>query len=189
MTTLATLKKRTHDLLRDYARAELEARTPITRALADVLVEARSHFTDADGETDWKGKTYPYRQWVRSTFDDAGLRGDESKRVQSAIRYHVGTALRKRLSEEDLERFGLQSATPRERSHDRRQQRSAILNVLNAREVAGGALLALTATNSIIARIDLDEIESLDEHGAAVALATIQEIERHLRAAKKRLKG
>lgn len=187
MTSLPSLKNKAHALLRDYQNAEAEARTPITRSLAKVLVEARSHFTDAEGEADWKGKTYPYRQWVRGVFDEANLRGEESKRVQSAIRYHVGAALRDRLSPEDLEKHGLIPQTPRERSHDRRQARAAMMNALNAREVAGGALLGLTATNAIVGRIDLNEVGGLDEPSRAVALAVIQEIEATLQEVRARL--
>lgn len=187
MANLTALKKKAHRLLLDYSKAEAEARTPVARALAEVLVEARGHFETAEGETDWRGKTYPYRQWVREVFDEANLRGEDSKRVQSAIRYHVGAALRARLSPEDLEDAGLMPQSPRERSFDRRQQRTAVLNALNAKDVAGGSLLALTALNTIAQRIDADEVAALDENARAVALATVQDLERRLRALRRRL--
>jgi hypothetical protein len=187
MTSLATLKKTALRLLKEYRSAEDEARTPIARRLAETLVEAREHFTDAEGETDWRGRTYPYRQWVREIYDDANLRGEDGKRVQAAIRYHIGAALRARLSDEERERLGLMPQSPRERSGERRATRSAVLNALNSREVAGGALLALTALKAIAQRIDADEVAGLDESAQAVAKATITDLERQLRALKKRL--
>lgn len=187
MTTLNALQKRARKLLSDYEVAKDEARTPITRALAETFVEARSHFQNAEGEVDWRGKTYPYRQWVREIFDDANLRGEDSKRVQAAIRYHVGTALRARLSDEDLESLGLISQSPRERSHDRRASRSAVLNALTAKDVAGGSLMALTAINAIVKRVDVEEVRTLDDNARAVALATLVDLERRVRALKRAL--
>jgi hypothetical protein len=171
----------------DYSKSEAEARTPITRALADTLVEARSHFADSDGNTDWRGKTYPYRQWVREIFDDANLRGEDSKRVQSAIRYHVGSSLRARLGEEEAERLGLIPQSPRERSGERRQQRSAVLNALSGRDVAGGALLALTAVSAILQRIEAEEVAGLKGSEREVAEATLKDLERRVRALRRAL--
>lgn len=185
--SLNALKKKATRLLESYKSAEDESRTPIARRLAEILVEAREHFEDADGETDWRGKTYPYRVWVREIYDEANLRGEDGKRVQAAVRYHVGAALRARLSDEQRESLGLMPQSPRERSGERRAARSAVLNALNSRDVAGGALLALTALQAIAKRIDLDEVEGLDENAREVARATILDLERQLRALKKRL--
>lgn len=185
MANLTALKKRAHRLLLDYAKTEAEARTPITRALAETLVDARAHFQDAEGETDWSGKTYPYRVWVREVFDDAHLTGEEAKRVQSAIRYHVGSVLRDRLDEDERERLGLIPESPRERSQDRRQQRNAVLNALSGRDVAGGALLALTAISAILQRLDADEVAGLRGTEREVAVATLKDLDRRLRALRR----
>lgn len=178
MSTLTALKKTAHKLLLDYSRTEAEARTPLTRELAALLVEARSHFEDAEGDTDWKGKTYPYRQWVREVFDDAHLTGEESKRVQAAIRYHVGAVLRDRLDPEEQERIGLIPQTPRERSSERRQTRSAVLNALNARDVAGGSLMAVTAMHAIAQRVDREDLAALEGSEREVAVATLKDLDR-----------
>lgn len=189
MTTssLASLRRTAIRLLSEYRRAKDEARTPLTRQLAETFVEARAHFSDADGRPDWRGKTYPYRVWIREIYDEAGLRGEDANRVQSAIRYHVGAALRARVSDEERAELGIIPQSPRERSHERRASRSAVLSVLNAREVAGGALLALTAVQAIVSRIDPNEVADLDEHAKAVAQATIADLEKRLRAVKKSL--
>lgn len=187
MATLATLKKKAHNLLQQYAKTDQGARSPITKALAEVLVEARGHFTTAEGDADWNGRTYAYRRWVREVFDEAHLRGEDSKRLQAAIRYHVGSVLREQLSAEELEDAGLIPQTPKERSTERRQQRAAVLNALSAKDLAGGSLLALTALKAIVDRIDADEIAALDEGARGVALGTITDLEKRLRALKKRL--
>lgn len=185
MTTLTGLKTKAHRLLLDYSKAEAEARTPITRALAETLVEARSHFEDAEGETDWRGKTYPYRRWVREVFDEAHLDVEEGRRVQSAIRYHVGAVLRDRLNEDERERLGLIEQSPRERSQERRQQRVAVLNALSGREVAGGALLALTAVSAILQRIDAGEVAGLRGTEREVAEATLRDLDRRMKALRR----
>lgn len=182
MATLTGLQKKAQKLLSNYVDAHDEARTPLARSLADTFVEAREHFDTAEGSTDWKGQTYPYRRWVRDVFDGANLRGEDSKRIQSAIRYHVGSSLRARLSPEQLEDAGLLPESPRERSQGRRRSRSAMLDALNARDVAGGALLAVTAAHTILQRVDAEEVRGLDENARAVAEATLKDVERRVRS-------
>ena len=67
MTTLRTTTE-LHDeavrLLKQYRLASVEARTPILRDVAGVLVEARQHFLRDDGSPDLLGKTYAYRSYV-----------------------------------------------------------------------------------------------------------------------------
>jgi hypothetical protein len=188
METLPTLKRRARRQLRDYTKAEAEARTPITRGLAATLVDAREHFLDSEGHQDWNGKTYPYRRWVRDVFDESDVDREESKRIQAAIRYHVGSVLRERLSPEQLEDAGLIPQTPRERSTERRQTRTAVLNALNARDVAGGSLMALTALNAIVQRIDAEEVSNLDESTRAVAVATLADLDRRIKVLRRRLR-
>lgn len=182
------VKNRALDLLKKYGKAEAEARTPITKQLAATIVDARERFQDADGNPDWNGKTYAYRRWLKDVFDEAHMTGEDASRAQAAIRYHVGGVLRARLTPEQLEDAGLLPQSPRERSHDRRQQRTAVLNALNAREVAGGALLALTAMSQIAQRIDGDELAGLSGSERDLAEASLADLERRVKALRRRMR-
>lgn len=184
---LTTLRKRVRKLLLNYGNAEAEARTPITREIAESLVEARSHFQEADGNTDWRGKTYPYRTWLHEIFQDAHISKDDLNRVQSSIRYHVSAVLRSRLDQDELERLGMISQTARERSSERRQARSALLATLSGRDANGGALMALTALSAILSGLDDDEVVRLQGSDRDYARAKAGEIERRAKALLKSL--
>lgn len=183
---LDEIRRHAKRLLKDYVRTPAEARTPILRQLAEDLVEAREHFLREDGTPDWKGRTYTYRLYVREIYD--ALPRDEATSVQAAVRYHVGAVLRERVSEETLGEYGLSTESPREKSAERRQTRSAVINALSSRDLNGGALLALSAAYTILSRLDAEEVSDLDERGREVAEATLADMERRVKALRRRLK-
>lgn len=118
-------------LLWNYRRADVDARTPIARALAAQFVEARSHFARrGDGETDWGGRSYAYRNWVAEVYRQASVEGAEARTAQAAVRYHIGSVLRERLTIEEQRAYGLIEHSPRERSAARRADRAALLRDL-----------------------------------------------------------
>lgn len=176
-------------LLKRYLTASKEERTPILRQVAEVLVEARGHFLRDDGSPDWSGRTHPYRTWVREIYGIANVPPDSHATIQSAIRYHAGAVLRERLDEETLQAYGLMPQTPRERSFDRRQTRSALLTALTARDLAGGAMLALSTAFTVLTRVNPDEILALPARERAVAEETLGDLERRIRAIRRRLGG
>lgn len=174
-------------LLKRYERAADEDRTPLLRTLAERLVDAREHFSRADGSPDWKGRSYPYRVWVRDVFSDAGTAKNMQATVQSAIRYHVGAVLRDRLDEATLADYDLIPKSPKERSADRRQGRTALLQALTSKDLAGGSLMALTAASTVLAKIEPGDLDDLDGHAAEVAEATLADLERRVKALRRRM--
>lgn len=113
------MKSATTQLRRAIAAESGDERTRAYRATADFLVELRGHFTDSDGEPDMRGKSFAYRDAVRDIYAEAGLGSDPNDPVKAALRYHVGNALRERLSVDELERYGLTTANPRDRQRSR----------------------------------------------------------------------
>lgn len=184
---LGALRRDVTRLLKKYLRTSDEERTPILRALAEDLVSAREHFTRDDGSPDWKGRSYPYRVWVRDVFADAGVPKDDLPTIQAAIRYHVGAVLRARLDEDTLAEYGLIPRSPKERSRDRRQGRTALLSALTSKDLAGGALMALTAASTVLSKVEPRDLDDLDGHAFEVAEATLGDLERRVKSLRRRL--
>lgn len=174
-------------LLKRYRKASEEQRTRLLRELAGALVDAREHFQRPDGSPDWKGRSYPYRVFVREAYTDAGIPKDEQPTVQAAVRYHVGAVLRERLDDDTLADYDLIPRSPRERSQDRRESRSALLSALTARDLDGGALLALTTAYTLVARVEPKGLDGLDERTADVVAATLADLARRVNALQDRL--
>lgn len=164
--------------LKKYAKSDPSQRTAILRDLAETLVEARAHFTRPDGSTDWKGRSYAYRTFVRDIYDRANIDRDESVSIQASTRYHIGEVLRETLSEDDLVEYGLQAPSPKVRARDRRATRTATLSALTARDFAGGSLFALVAANNLLRGLDADQLAGLDGREADVADEVLRELER-----------
>lgn len=176
-------------LLKKYRRAPQEQKTVLLRSLAECLVSVRENFLRPDGSPDWKGRSHPYRAFVGDIYSDAGLTGEEAATVQAAVRYHVGIVLRERLDDETLAEYGLISRNPRERSSDRRAEKSALVSALKHREVAGGALLAVSTAFTLLTGLDAKELSRLAPREAAVADETLADVERRVKALRRALKG
>lgn len=99
--------------LKHRAASELRERAPLLRRAAGHLVELRGLYTTRDGDPDWRGQSWAYRQAVGEVYAEAGLEPDDPLKV--ALRYHIGNALREDLTEEQLEHAGLTLKPPRER--------------------------------------------------------------------------
>lgn len=185
--TLPALRDEAATLLRKYRRASDGDRTRILRELADVLVSIRGLFTRPDGTPDWKGRSYAYRVFIRDLYGDAGYQKDEMHTVQAAVRYHLGTSLRERLDADTLTEYGLVPLTPRERSRDHRVNRTATLSALTARDLHGGALLAISAAYTVLSRLEPRALDDLDDRERAVAADTLRDLERRVTALRDRL--
>lgn len=184
---IASAQREATRLLKRYVSAPEEEKTPTLRRLAEILVHTRERFLRDDGTPDWNGRTHPYRAWVREIYSEANIADDDRATIQSAIRYHVGAVLRATLDEDTLQAYGLLPQTPRERSKDRRQNRSALLTALNSREIAGGALLALSTAFMVLTRVDPAEIVALPERERVVADNTLADLEKRVRAIRRRV--
>lgn len=105
------------------------------KAAANVIVEARTeYFMDANGNPDYAGRTYAYRQWYGEAVDSLSLPADTRRKLLGKMRFHVGIALREAVPREALEDAGLQADSPNERNHRQYQARSKPYNVFSARK-------------------------------------------------------
>jgi hypothetical protein len=104
-----------------------ERRTVLYRDLAEASVALREHYLTAEGTPDWSGHTHAYRHAVRALYKAAGYQPEEARTVQSAVRYHVGNAVRRRLSPSELDAAGLAEISPVESARKIRKRQSAIL--------------------------------------------------------------
>lgn len=119
---LDAIQKRAIEALQNYAEAPEENKTDFLRTAAEAIVDARGEFFTGTGEPDWLGRSNAYRRWLRETTLLAGFRGDEVGKVQGAVRYHTGNALRERLDDDTLRELGLLAESPRERSNMLREK-------------------------------------------------------------------
>jgi hypothetical protein len=117
------------------AREDADAATHARKLAAKYLVEAREHFLDAEGNPDWTARTHAYRDFHGETFTLAGLSGTEAQKIRVSLRYHVGNAVRERLSPEEAAAAGLQAKAPKARMADIRRKQNQLTSV-----VTGGAL-------------------------------------------------
>jgi hypothetical protein len=153
-----------------------DERTPHLRDVAEAYIDAREHFYTKDGEPDWAGRSYAYRQWIRETVTLAHLPHDGKQSIQAAVRYHLGNILRDRLDADTLESIGLRKDSPRERSVEKRAGVNALLRL-----VSGGAPLdnlndvldAAKAIHSALTRITPSDLPDSDAADAKAALADI----------------
>ena len=88
-----------------------------------IMLARINHFIQASsGNPDYQGKSMAFRKWWGTILDALELKGDARSKMAASVRYSVGNAARKMLTEEQLEDAGLKSTSPRERgkgSYDR----------------------------------------------------------------------
>lgn len=140
MTDLDTIAADYERELSALASAPAESKTPIRHRLAALAVEARHHFVRSDGELDLTGRTWHYRTWIAERYAAVGLSKDERAVIQAALRFHISTVTRQRLSEAELEKYGLNLKSELEKSRDRREESQLskdFLRVLMKRAEAG----------------------------------------------------
>lgn len=128
--------------LRKAVAAPAHERTRLLRGVADLLVDLRALHTGTDGETDWAGKSYAYRDAVRDIYAGAGLPADSSDSTKTALRYHVGNVLRERLTPDELVSAGLSRLDPRDRQASRRTSVEGTAPQTPDKIIANLALLA-----------------------------------------------
>jgi hypothetical protein len=163
---LAALQNSAVAALRAYLQAEdSEDKTKALKQTATLFVKARAHFFTKEGEPDWMGRTYAYRQWVREVMETAGVDRADVTSLQSSLRYHSGSALREILPDETREDLGLVEQSPRERSREKRGRQLEAIQVFSG----GGQEITdveeiLTAGNMMIValrRVSLEGVNAL----------------------------
>ncbi|MFJ4768472.1 hypothetical protein ACIP88_05045 [Streptomyces uncialis] len=110
---------------REYAKIEHKP-TILLQNIATVVVALRKKHGD------YAGQSHEYRQVVAEMYRQANIPPDSSGRIQSAVRYHIGNALRRYLTTRELKRLELLDSSPLERLQDRRATDSVILAATKA---------------------------------------------------------
>ena len=115
-------------------RMDGEYDTDALQTAARLLIDLRAKFVDSKGRPDYTGASFAYRNLVAKAYTDAGVAGDDKKRMMSAVRYHVSNALRDVLTDDELRDYGLIKESSIERQRGDRAKRAARLRQLNADE-------------------------------------------------------
>jgi len=132
-------------------------KTSEMRHAADLMIDLREFFTNTDGLTDYRGRSWAYRSTVNEALDYAGLTGDERAKVMSALRYHVSNLLRERLTPEQLSEYGMIAATSVERQRESRKVRARMARIAARGERisdVGEAEDALRVANTLLRNIE-----------------------------------
>jgi hypothetical protein len=138
--------------VREYAAVEHKP-TILLYNIATVLVALRGQHTTEDGSPDWRGRSGPYRVDAAEIYRLAGVTEETAGRVGSAVRWHVGNILRRRLTAEELQAYDLQQDSPLDRLQDRRQRTTAIVAAARA-EVEAAEASQSTGTAVVKATAD-----------------------------------
>ena len=160
--------------LRAALRLEPRFRSPEFRRVADILVELRSRYTTPDGTPDWAGNSFAYRQIVADIYSRAGLPADGQSSIKASIRYHVGNALRERISSNELEDAGLIAETPRQRHFVRQNPKTK----REAERLASDTVASVYTLAQRLASLDKRAIATLtsaDRARVAAATRTLQQ--------------
>jgi hypothetical protein len=139
--------------------ADKHVRSTALRRLAEILVDLRERCLTPEGEPDWLGKTYAYRQLVGEVYSTANVPLDAINGTQSATRYHVGNVIRERLSDEDRERIGLQEAGPRDRARSAKERAADTLRSVT--EARTNPLRGIEAASDFLGAVDAFALSAL----------------------------
>jgi hypothetical protein len=108
---------------REYAAIEKKP-TILAMNLAVVLLALRKKHDDM------LGRSHDYRMQAQAVYSLANIPEDQRKRLQAAVRYHVGNMVRRHLTPREVRALGIQDATPLERQQDRRATDAALLRAV-----------------------------------------------------------
>lgn len=122
-------------LIQFYSKLD-ETKTDVLKALAKVVVALRAHYRTPEGDVDWGGRSWDYRQTASAMYDAAGIPPDSESNIQASLRYHVGNLLREVAPPKQLAAVGLLAKSPKARMNDVRTATTALLATIE--EPPGG---------------------------------------------------
>lgn len=166
MRDVRTVQAALVKVLREYSRGAGDG-TALLRRAAEMQVELRQYFERNDGEIDWLGKSYAYRQLMTETYGLAGILPSERKKLGDAVRYHVINVLRERLSPEEIAALDLREQDGPTRAKETRERTRAIVDAATAEGriagVHGGPLKLVSWTLAAVSTIRAENIRELSE--------------------------
>jgi hypothetical protein len=181
-TRLEALKVRGADLVRTVTRTtDREEKTRAFRELARVIVDVRENFLDDDGQVDYRGRTWAYRETAAEMFSRANVPSDKVDALQASLRYHVGNELRTRLSPEQLASHGLKVESPRDRNRAVRERTAGVVRLVRLPDnlTPEDALRSLTTAERLLNRLDPETLRSLDTRNRDAAMTLLAAVESH----------
>ena len=187
--SVADTQKKAASALGNYlseGNKEPYRRTQYLREIAERLVDLRELFTTDQGDPDWRGQSWEYRQAVSEVYEMAGVKSDQLVTVAAAIRYHIGNVLRDRLDPDDLANIGLTKVSPRERSNERRAKQAEMLARVRGSERLD-VLRALAATLAMLQQVDLSDLKTATVRQRRDAKVLLNDIETKARILRERI--
>lgn len=117
------LEQQIVDLLQSY---QARRSTEDLKKLAPLVIALRGRF-QRNGQPDWSGYSPDYRRLMGQLLDQAGVPRQYPirDRIQTALRYHVGIALREDVDASALAQAGLHHPSPKVTRRDRRRADAA----------------------------------------------------------------
>jgi hypothetical protein len=123
--TEAALIARGSAYAREYAAIE-DKPTIMAMNIATVLIAIRKQHDD------WLGRSHDYRQRAAEVYTQANIPDETRRRLQGAVRYHIGNMLRRYLTPRELKSLELLDTSPLERQQDNRATNSVLLSAVRA---------------------------------------------------------
>ncbi|MDG4801736.1 hypothetical protein [Micromonospora sp. WMMD980] len=148
--------------LRNVRPEDKAKRTELFRHVADCTFSLREFFL-VDGEPDWSGRSWAYREFLRERYTEAGYSREESQAVQPTIRYHVSVLVRQRLEPEQVRNLGLRTEDVLGRQKEQREARKALLDVARGGGANPDPGRTVAAANLMLQPLDAGTIRSLSE--------------------------
>jgi len=158
----------------EQLRAAIEGggyNTKALREVAESLFFLRQTHTDAEGRPDMTGRSYAYRQDLGDIMRVAGVTPTNRSKVAAVLRYHMSSVLRERLSDEELESYGLSAETQLDRARSQRKRKARMTRLLRPGEKitrVEDLIGALSGLRHLLSNTDLEAVIS-DARGDEVA--------------------
>ena len=172
-----------------------DRRTGLLRSIGEATVNLREFFTTNEGQPDWAGRTWTYRDFVSKLYAEAGYGKDEARTLQTTVRYHASNYLREKFTPEQLAEMGLRTESAVERSRETRKNRTGLVQAaqeaMRAQRVNGPSVLQNISAAIVILKqtteADIAELPYVELDDLSETLAHLtQEIERLSAAADAR---
>lgn len=130
--------------------------TEHARHAADTIVALRKQFKH-EGIHDWAGRSPGYRDLIERLYRQAGVPSDSESSLQANLRYHVGNALRRTASPEDLAAIGMSVDGPLARIKSTRASEPR-----RPRRRAGGTFSGAVTDPSVLAALALAAVQTIN---------------------------
>lgn len=179
MDTPATVPALTAELTTLIRRYNGGARD-LLPTIAERVVDLRELLNDL------RGATREYQDALIGAYDAAGVRREDRRRIQTAVRYHVDRVQRARLSAEDQKALGLAPGTHADRKRKKQEDIQAALAAsgFTPGSLHDDPLAALALAVRLLEAVEAaPSLSRLDMIHRATAKALLESVIRHAESA------